>query len=245
MTNGRIAGKIALITGGARGQGREEAERFAAEGATVYITDVLDDVGAAAADELGDAVTFLHHDVTRENDWNAVIAGIVEQHGRIDILVNNAGIFSMTPALDTSIEAWDQMVSINQTGVFLGIRDVGRVMCEQGAGSIINISSIAGLAGVGGAHAYAATKWAVRGMSKSAALEFAAHGVRVNSVHPGIIDTDMLRGFGGNLERVTAAIPMNRTASADEVANVVLFLASEEASYCSGHEFVVDGAMKA
>ncbi|MDG1187202.1 MAG: glucose 1-dehydrogenase [Ilumatobacter sp.] len=245
MTNGRIAGKIALITGGARGQGRQEAERFAAEGATVYITDVLDDVGAAAADELGDAVTFLHHDVTRENDWNAVIAGIVEQHGRIDILVNNAGIFSMTPALDTSIEAWDQMVSINQTGVFLGIRDVGRVMCEQGAGSIINISSIAGLAGVGGAHAYAATKWAVRGMSKSAALEFAAHGVRVNSVHPGIIDTDMLRGFGGNLERVTAAIPMNRTASADEVANVVLFLASEEASYCSGHEFVVDGAMKA
>lgn len=245
MTNGRIAGKIALITGGARGQGRQEAERFAAEGATVYITDVLDDVGAAAADELGDAVTFLHHDVTREKDWNAVIAGIVEQHGRIDILVNNAGIFSMTPALDTSIEAWDQMVSINQTGVFLGIRDVGRVMCEQGAGSIINISSIAGLAGVGGAHAYAATKWAVRGMSKSAALEFAAHGVRVNSVHPGIIDTDMLRGFGGNLERVTAAIPMNRTASADEVANVVLFLASEEASYCSGHEFVVDGAMKA
>ena len=245
MTNGRIAGKIALITGGARGQGRQEAELFAAEGATVYITDVLDDVGAAAADELGDAVTFLHHDVTRENDWTAVIAGIVEQHGRIDILVNNAGIFSMTPALDTSIEAWDQMVSINQTGVFLGIRDVGRVMCEQGAGSIINISSIAGLAGVGGAHAYAATKWAVRGMSKSAALEFAAHGVRVNSVHPGIIDTDMLRGFGGNLERVTAAIPMNRTASADEVANVVLFLASEEASYCSGHEFVVDGAMKA
>ena len=245
MSNGRIAGKIALITGGARGQGRQEAERFAAEGATVYITDVLDDVGAAAADELGDAVTFLHHDVTSEDDWAAVIAGIVEQHGRIDILVNNAGIFSMTAALDTSIEAWNQMVAINQTGVFLGIRDVGRVMCEQGSGSIINISSIAGLAGVGRAHAYAATKWAVRGMSKSAAIEFAAHGVRVNSVHPGIIDTDMLREFGGNLERITESIPMGRTASADEVANVVLFLASEEASYCSGHEFVVDGAMKA
>lgn len=245
MSDGRIAGKIALITGGARGQGRQEAERFAAEGATVYITDVLDDVGAAAADELGDAVTFLHHDVTSEDDWAAVIAGIVEQHGRIDILVNNAGIFSMTAALDTSIEAWNQMVAINQTGVFLGIRDVGRVMCEQGSGSIINISSIAGLAGVGRAHAYAATKWAVRGMSKSAALEFAAHGVRVNSVHPGIIDTDMLREFGGNLERITESIPMGRTASADEVANVVLFLASEEASYCSGHEFVVDGAMNA
>jgi len=245
VSSGRISGKIALITGGARGQGRQEAERFAAEGATVYITDVLDDVGAAAADELGDAVAFLHHDVTSEDDWAAVIAGIIEQHGRIEILVNNAGIFSMTAALDTSIEAWNQMVAINQTGVFLGIRDVGRVMCEQGSGSIINISSIAGLAGVGRAHAYAATKWAVRGMSKSAAIEFAAHGVRVNSVHPGIIDTDMLREFGGNIERITESIPMGRTASADEVANVVLFLASEEASYCSGHEFVVDGAMNA
>ena len=245
MSSGRISGKIALITGGARGQGRQEAERFAAEGATVYITDVLDDVGAAAADELGDAVAFLHHDVTSEDDWAAVIAGIIQQHGRIEILVNNAGIFSMTAALDTSIEAWNQMVAINQTGVFLGIRDVGRVMCEQGSGSIINISSIAGLAGVGRAHAYAATKWAVRGMSKSAAIEFAAHGVRVNSVHPGIIDTDMLREFGGNIERITESIPMGRTASADEVANVVLFLASEEASYCSGHEFVVDGAMNA
>jgi 3alpha(or 20beta)-hydroxysteroid dehydrogenase len=245
MSSGRIDGKIALITGGARGQGRQEAERFAAEGATVYITDVLDDVGATAADELGDAVTFLHHDVTSEGDWTAVIAGIIEAHGRIDILVNNAGIFSMTPALDTSVEAWNQMVAINQTGVFLGIRDVGRVMCAQGGGSIINISSIAGLAGVGRAHAYAATKWAVRGMSKSAALEFAPHGVRVNSVHPGIIDTDMLREFGGNLERITESIPLGRTASADEVANVVLFLASDEASYCTGHEFVVDGAMQA
>jgi 3alpha(or 20beta)-hydroxysteroid dehydrogenase len=241
----RLNGKVALITGGARGQGHQEAQRFAAEGATVYITDVLDDVGAATAAELGEAVTYLHHDVTSEDDWSAAISAITEAHGRIDVLVNNAGIFSMTPALDTTLDAWNQMIAINQTGVFLGIRDVGRVMCEQGSGSIINISSIAGLAGVGGAHAYAASKWAVRGMSKSAALEFAAQGVRVNSVHPGIIDTDMLRQFGGNLERVKEAIPMGRTASSDEVANVVLFLASDEASYCSGHEFVVDGAMKA
>ena len=243
--SGRLEGKVALITGGARGQGRQEAERFAAEGATVYITDVLDEVGATAAAELGNAVTFLHHDVTSEADWTAVIAGITEAHGRIDVLVNNAGIFSMTSALETTLDAWNQMIAINQTGVFLGIRDVGRVMCEQGSGSIINISSIAGLAGVGRAHAYAASKWAVRGMSKSAALEFAAQGVRVNSVHPGIIETDMLSGFGGNIDRVKEAIPMGRTASADEVANVVLFLASDEASYCSGHEFVVDGAMKA
>ena len=156
MSTGRLDGKIALITGGARGQGKQEAERFAAEGATVYITDVLDDVGAATAAELGDLVTFLHHDVTSEDDWTAVIAGITEAHGRIDILVNNAGIFSMTPALETTLDAWNQMIAINQTGVFLGIRDVGRVMCEQGSGSIINISSIAGLAGVGRAHAYAA-----------------------------------------------------------------------------------------
>jgi len=243
--SGQLQGKVALITGGARGQGRQEAERFAAEGAVVYITDVLDDVGATAASELGDAVTYLHHDVTVEDDWTAVISGITEAHGRIDVLVNNAGIFSMTSALDTTLDAWNQMIAINQTGVFLGIRDVGRVMCAQGSGSIINISSIAGLGGVGRAHAYAASKWAVRGMSKSAALEFAEHGVRVNSVHPGIIDTDMLRGFGGNLDRITEAIPMGRTASADEVANVVLFLASDQASYCSGHEFVVDGAMKA
>jgi 3alpha(or 20beta)-hydroxysteroid dehydrogenase len=241
----RLNGKVALITGGARGQGRQEAQRFAAEGATVYITDVLDDVGAATAAELGDAVTYLHQDVTSEDDWSAVISSITEAHGRIDVLVNNAGIFSMTPALDTTLDAWNQMIAINQTGVFLGIRDVGRVMCEQGSGSIINISSIAGLSGVSRAHAYAASKWAVRGMSKSAALEFAAQGVRVNSVHPGIIDTDMLREFGGNLERIKESIPMGRTASADEVANVVLFLASDEASYCSGHEFVVDGAMKA
>lgn len=245
MSAGRLDGKIALITGGARGQGRQEAERFAAEGATVYITDVLDEVGAATAVALGDAVTFLHHDVTSEADWAAVVEAIVEAHGRIDVLVNNAGIFSMTPSLDTTIEAWNQMVAINQTGVFLGIRDVGRVMCEQGSGSIINISSVAGLGGVGGAHAYAATKWAVRGMSKSAALEFASRGVRVNSVHPGIIETDMLHQFGGAVDRITEAIPMGRTASADEVANVVLFVASDEASYCSGHEFVVDGAMKA
>ena len=242
---GRLDDRVALITGGARGQGRQEAVRFAAEGATVYITDVLDDVGAASADEIGDAVTFLHHDVTSEDDWASVVAGICEQHGRIDVLVNNAGIFSMTRSLDTTLEAWNHMIAVNQTGVFLGIRDVGRVMCEQGSGSIINISSIAGLGGVGGAHAYSATKWAVRGMTKSAALEFARSCVRVNSVHPGIIDTAMLREFGGDIDRITDSIPMGRTADADEVASVVLFLASDESGYCSGHEFVVDGAMKA
>lgn len=239
----RLDGKVALITGGARGQGAAEAERFAAEGARVYISDVLDEDGRATADRLGDRVTFLRHDVTSEAEWAAVVGGIVEAEGRLDVLVNNAGIFKIARALDTSLDDWNRMIAINQTGVFLGIRECGRVMKDQGSGSIINISSVAGLGGVGIAHAYAASKWAVRGMTKSAALEFSRSGVRVNSVHPGIIDTDMMRD-SGVLDPV-AGIPMGRTGTADEVANVVLFLASDESSYCSGHEFVVDGALKA
>ncbi|MEZ5229623.1 MAG: glucose 1-dehydrogenase [Acidimicrobiales bacterium] len=242
---GQLDGKVALITGGARGQGEAEAERFAAEGATVYITDVLDEVGQATADRLGDAVTYLHHDVTSEDDWNGVVAGIVEEHGKIDVLVNNAGIFRTASLFNTSLADWNLMLSINQTGVFLGLRTVGLVMRNQGFGSIINISSVAGLGGARGAHAYGATKWAVRGMTKSAALELAPDGVRVNSVHPGIIETAMLEEFGQTLSRVRENIPMGRTAAASEVANVVLFLASDESSYCSGHEFVVDGALKA
>lgn len=242
---GRLEGKVALITGGARGQGAAEAARFVLEGATVYITDVLDEEGAATAAELGDAVTFLHHDVTSEQEWIAIVDGIVEAQGRIDVLVNNAGIFQVIGVADTSLEDWNRMIAINQTGVFLGIREVGRKMCEQGSGSIINISSIAGMGGVPMAFAYSASKWAVRGMTKSAAIGFAPHGVRVNSVHPGIIETAMLEEFGDRIPAITNQIPIGRTASADEVANLVLFLASDEASYCSGHEYLVDGAMKA
>ncbi|MGB0113026.1 MAG: glucose 1-dehydrogenase [Ilumatobacteraceae bacterium] len=239
----RLDGKVALITGGSRGQGLAEAERFVLEGATVYITDVRVDEGRAAAQRLGDAVHFMEHDVTSEADWVAVIAAVVEAQGRIDVLVNNAGIFKIAYLLDTSLDDWNRMIAVNQTGVFLGIRECGRLMKEQGSGSIVNISSIAGLGGAGVAHAYSASKWAVRGMTKSAALEFAGSGVRVNSVHPGIIDTDMMRESG--VPNPAADIPMGRTGTAEEVANVVLFLASDESSYCSGHEFVVDGAMKA
>jgi 3alpha(or 20beta)-hydroxysteroid dehydrogenase len=242
---GRLDGKVALITGGARGQGAAEGARFAAEGATVYITDVLDDVGAATAAELGDAVTYLHHDVTSEDEWTAVVGGIIEAHGRIDVLVNNAGIFQVVAVADTTLDDWNRMIAINQTGVFLGIREVGRQMCAQGSGSIINISSIAGMGGAAIAFAYSASKWAVRGMTKSAAVDFAPHGVRVNSVHPGIIETAMLDEFGDLVPGIAERIPMGRTASADEVANVVLFLASDESAYCSGHEYLVDGAMTA
>jgi len=161
------------------------------------------------------------------------------------VLVNNAGIFQVRSVADTSLDEWNRMIAINQTGVFLGIREVGRRMCEQGSGSIINISSIAGMGGVAIAFAYSASKWAVRGMTKSAALSFARHGVRVNSVHPGIIDTPMLDEFGDLVPRLTEQIPIGRTASADEVASMVLFLASDESSYCSGHEYLVDGALTA
>ncbi len=241
----RLDGKVALITGGARGQGAAEAARFAAEGATVYLTDVLDDVGKDTAGAIGTAATYLHHDVTSEEDWAAVVDGIIGEQGRLDVLVNNAGIFQRAGVLDTTLDDWNRMLAVNQTGVFLGLRTVGAAMCERGGGSIVNISSVAGISGAAIAHAYAATKWAVRGMTKSAAREFAAAGVRVNSVHPGFIETDMLRSVTIEHDHLRSLVPMGRTAAADEVANLVLFLASDESSYCTGQEFVIDGGMRA
>jgi 3alpha(or 20beta)-hydroxysteroid dehydrogenase len=239
----RLDNKVVLITGGARGQGAAEAELFAAEGATVYISDVLDDVGEATADRLGDAVTYLHHDVTSESDWAAVVTAVSEAQGRVDVLVNNAGVFQIAGALDTALDDWNRIIAINQTGVFLGIREAGRAMRDHGSGSIVNISSVAGMVGVGAAHAYAASKWAVRGMTKSAAQELTPHGVRVNSVHPGYIDTDMLQAVSTDGDRMAQRVPIGRLASADDVAKLVLFLASDESSYCSGHEYVIDGAL--
>ena len=242
---GRLDDKVALITGGARGQGAAEARLFADEGATVVITDVIDDVGEATAAELGDAVAYVHHDVTDEAGWAAVVGGILEEHGRIDVLVNNAGVFHHGGALDTTLDDWNRVIAINQTGVFLGMKSVGPSMRERRAGSIVNISSIAGLSGTPMAHAYGASKWAVRGMTKSAARELAAHQVRVNSVHPGLIETPMMHELGGDAERLAAHVPMGRVAEADEVAALVLFLASDESVYCTGHEYVIDGGMRA
>ena len=240
----RLDGKVALITGGARGQGAAEAELFIAAGAQVVITDILDEEGEATAKRLGDACTFLHHDVSSEAEWTSVVEAVMAQHGHIEVLVNNAGIFITANMADTSMELWNQMLAINQTGVFLGMKTVAPVMKENGMGSIINISSIAGMKSAAGAHAYSATKWAVRGMSKSAAVELGPSGVRVNSVHPGIIDTDMLKQFGpGVRERMETVIPMERVASADEVGLLVQFLASDDSSYCTGQEFIVDGGM--
>lgn len=241
----RLDDKVAIITGGARGQGAAEAELFVAAGSQVVITDVLDDAGEATAARLGAACEFLHHDVSNEVEWTTVVDTVVDRHGRLDVLVNNAGIFRVAGLTETSDELWQQTVAVNQTGVFYGMRAVVPAMRAAGGGSIVNISSIAGMKSAAIAYAYAATKWAVRGMSKTAAVELAPHGIRVNSVHPGIIDTDMLNEFGDLRDRIVERIPLGRVAGPDEVGKLVLFLASDDSSYCTGHEFVVDGAMTA
>ena len=242
---GRLDDKVVLITGGARGQGESEARLFRSEGATVYLTDVLADQGLAVANEIG--ATFFEHDVTDRAAWEVITKEVIAEHGKIDVLINNAGIFRIAGLEDTDDALWDTMIAINQTGVFLGMQLVIPHMVENKGGSVINISSIAGLRGAGTAFAYAASKWAVRGMTKSAAQMYAAAGVRVNSIHPGIIDTPMAHEFvnAGVLEQVNERIPMGFMAQAGDVANLALFLASDESSYCTGSEFIVDGGFTA
>lgn len=254
--SGRLAGKVAYISGGARGMGASHAERFASEGATVVIGDVLDDVGAATAAAItaahsgvGGSCSYVHHDVTDAQEWQGILGGVAERYGSLDVLVNNAGIFLVGNAASTTRADWDRTIAINQTGVFLGMQAAAPIMTAQKRGSIINISSIAGLRGSAAFLAYSASKWAVRGMTKCVALELAPHGIRVNSVHPGIIDTPMLATFEalgpGVRQNIGTRIPNGREASADEVSSVVLYLASDDSAYSTGAEFVVDGGMTA
>ncbi|MDA0353230.1 MAG: glucose 1-dehydrogenase [Chloroflexi bacterium] len=244
---GRLEGNTALITGGARGQGAAEARLFAAEGANIVVTDILDDDGQQTAAAVGG--TYIHHDVTSEADWAAVVKQAVEQYGGIDVLVNNAGIWMQTHLLGGSLDDYRRVIEVNQIGVFLGMRDVAPAMIERGGGSIVNISSIAGLRGTAGSIAYGASKWAVRGMTKSAARELAPHNVRVNSIHPGLIDTAMLQQLpgidSGNTDTYINRVPLGRFAAADEVAKLALYLASDDSSYSTGSEFIVDGGMTA
>jgi 3alpha(or 20beta)-hydroxysteroid dehydrogenase len=241
----RLQDKIAVITGAARGQGAAEARRFVEEGARVVVTDVLDQQGEALAAELGDAAVYRHLDVTDEDGWQTLVEDTVERWGRVDVLVNNAGILQFNRLTNTSLDDFEHLMSINCTGCFLGMRAVAEPMKRQQAGSIVNISSVAGLRGVGFQFAYSVSKWAVRGMTKSAAQELARHNIRVNSVHPGIIDTAMLDQFAehGMRDGIEHHIPMGRSASAGEVAELVLWLASDDSSYSTGSEFVVDGGL--
>jgi 3alpha(or 20beta)-hydroxysteroid dehydrogenase len=242
---GRLDGKVAIVTGGARGQGGAEAALFRDEGAEVVITDVLRDVGERHAADIG--ATFLAHDVRSEEEWAEVARQTLERHGRIDVLVNNAGVFQRAKLVDTDLETYRRIIDVNQVGVFLGMKAVAPVMIEQRSGSIVNISSVAGLRGSPGGFAYGASKFAVTGMTKSAAGELARHGVRVNSIHPGMIETDMMTEVtGGSTERhdkFARAVPLKRPAEPEEVARLALFLASDESAYCTGSEFVIDGGM--
>jgi 3alpha(or 20beta)-hydroxysteroid dehydrogenase len=244
---GRLDGKVAIVTGGARGQGGAEATLFRAEGAEVVVTDVLLDEGEVLAKEIG--ATFIAHDVRSEEEWAEVVRETTERHGRIDVLVNNAGIFERAKLVDTDLATYRRITDVNQVGVFLGMKAVAPVMIEQGSGSIVNISSVAGLRAAAGGFAYGASKFAVTGMTKSAAIELARHGVRVNSIHPGMIETDMITQVtGGNAERherFARSVPLRRPADPSEVARLALFLASDDSSYCTGSEFVVDGGMTA
>lgn len=247
---GRLDDKVALITGAARGQGAAEARLFVAEGAHVMLGDVLDDDGELVANELGDRAAYLHHDVTSERDWETIVTATRSRFGRVDVLVNNAGVFRVLAMTDTPLEEYMRIVTINQVGTFLGMKAVAETMIAQRAGSIVNISSIAGLGGGTGTIAYSASKFAVRGMTKVAAVELAPFGVRVNSVHPGLIDTPMLQdAFGlrsdALVEAVRGRVPNGRMADADDVARLVLYLASDDSTYSTGSEFVVDGGMTA
>lgn len=236
---GRVEGKVALISGGARGMGAEDARLLVEEGARVVIGDVRDDEGKALASELGDAARYVHLDVTQLDQWEASVATATGEFGKLDVLVNNAGIVAAGPLREFRMDKWQQVLDVNLTGTFLGMRSVVDPMTEAGGGSIINISSIEGIRGAPMVHPYVASKWAVRGITKSAALELAPVNIRVNSVHPGFIRTPMT----AHLPEDMVTIPLGRPAEAREVATFVVFLASDEASYATGSEFIMDGGL--
>jgi 3alpha(or 20beta)-hydroxysteroid dehydrogenase len=236
---GRVDGKVALISGGARGMGASHARLLVEEGARVVVGDILDDEGKALADELGDRARYVHLDVTELEQWEAAVATAVSDFGKLDVLVNNAGIVALGQLKNFDVAKWQKVIDVNLTGTFLGMRVAVEPMIAAGGGSIINISSIEGLRGAPMVHPYVASKWAVRGLSKSAALELAPHNIRVNSVHPGFIRTPMTK----HLPEDMVTVPLGRPGESREVSTFVLFLASDESSYATGSEFVMDGGL--
>jgi 3(or 17)beta-hydroxysteroid dehydrogenase len=241
----RLEGKVALITGSANGMGQSEANIFAREGAKVIVADVLEAEGRKVADGLGGAGRFVRLDVTSEANWQEAVAATLSSFGKLDILVNNAGISGTFDPDTLSTSAWDRLMDVNAKGVFLGMKHAIPAMEQAGGGAIVNISSVSGFVGQNGIHmAYNASKGAVRLMTKSAAVQFARKGIRVNSVHPGVLPamtTSKATADPAFREQMLAGVPMRRAGRVEEVAHAVLFLASDEASYITGTELVVDG----
>ncbi|WP_099332072.1 glucose 1-dehydrogenase [Actinomyces minihominis] len=240
---GRLDGKVAIITGGASGMGAADARLFVKEGAKVVITDLNVEGGEALAAELGENAIFMQHNVASEEEWNTIVAGTIAAFGRIDVLVNNAGILLIKPMEETTHAEFTRLMNINVEGVFLGMKAVTPHMRNQGSGVIINMSSAAGIVGQVQTVAYSASKFAVRGMTKAAAMDLGLSGIRVVSIHPGSIATPMTQVSGVKVDLPLPLAPLNRNGAPEEVANVVAFIASDDASYVTGSEIVVDGGL--
>jgi 3alpha(or 20beta)-hydroxysteroid dehydrogenase len=257
---GRLDGKVAIVTGAARGMGEATARVFVGEGATVVLTDVLDDEGRAVADDLGAAATYVHHDVSEEAGWSEVLATALDRYGVPDVLVNNAGILRPSPLTTLGADDLQLVLQVNLVGPILGMKVVGAAMADAGRGSIVNVSSTGGMVGMSMIGAYVASKWGLRGVSKSAAIELGPRGVRVNTIHPGGVATAMAGAAGtsamvepppplaqdsdptlAQLDARSASQPIGRLGRPLEIARMALFLASDESSYCTGADFVVDG----
>jgi 3alpha(or 20beta)-hydroxysteroid dehydrogenase len=245
----RLQGKVALITGAAGGIGTATARRFAQEGASLLLSDADADGAQKLAGELGEPALARGHDVTSEQEWSTTVAWGLDAHGRIDVLVNNAGVFLAAPLVETTLEEFRRVLDVNIVGVFLGMRAVAPTMSERGSGSIVNLSSLAGLTGGPYLTAYSASKWAVRGMTKVVAKELARTGVRVNSLHPGQIDTAMNTRQRERtpelIDKLIKGIPLGRIGEPLEVAEAAVYLASDESSYVTGSELVIDGGVSA
>ena len=242
---GRLEGKIALITGAAMGMGAAHAKAFVREGARVVIADLADDQGSELAASLGDSAHFVHLDVTDADQWEIAVAQSVERFGGLNVLINNAGIFTTGTLEEYSLQTWNKTIAVNLTSAFLGLKSAVATLAEAAPSSVVNVSSTAGLQGYPKFHGYAASKWGLRGLTRSAALELADRGIRVNSIHPGGIATPLLEAVREIDDSDLEGSTLSRLARPEEITGLMVYLASDESSFVSGGEFVIDGGATA